>query len=62
MHERIEMSGRRFDRLRVVAYAGNYTSVPGHASALWRCRCGCGREVTVRGPSLRASLGNQSMD
>lgn len=50
----IDLKGMTFGRLEVLeragtAYTPNFTAVP-----LWRCRCECGKEVIVRGMSLRS--------
>lgn len=42
-------SGTRFGRLTVLAFAGN----DGRKSALWLCRCDCGKETTPMGAHLR---------
>ena len=49
MREKIDMTGRVIGRLLVIEECGR----DAHGQALWRCRCECGNEVTVRGDSLR---------
>ena len=49
MTEKIDMTGRTVGRLLVIEECGR----DAHGRALWRCRCECGNEVTVRGDSLR---------
>jgi len=48
----IDLVGRVFGRLRVVARAGSTDSTP--ARPLWRCRCSCGSEAIVRAAYLLA--------
>jgi hypothetical protein len=52
MSKRIDLAGRRFGRLVAIEFAG---VAPGAVSkpALWKCRCDCGREKTIRGEALR---------
>ena len=50
MPEKIDMTGRGIGRLLVIEECGR----DAHGQALWRCRCECGNEVTVRGDSLRS--------
>jgi hypothetical protein len=45
MAKLIELTGKRFGRLRVAAYAGHYR---------WLCRCDCGRCVIVTATNLRS--------
>lgn len=49
MRKKIDMTGRPIGRLTVIEECGRAS----HGEALWRCRCECGNEVTVRGSSLR---------
>ena len=44
-----DITGQRFGRLIVVEKAGNDR----RGAAMWRCRCDCGGERTVRGSDLR---------
>lgn len=47
-----DMTGKKFNRLTVINREG--THVSGRSKlALWRCKCECGKEVVVRGSSLR---------
>lgn len=50
MPEKIDMTGRIIGRLTVIEECGRYA----RRQALWRCRCECGNEVTVRGDNLRS--------
>ena len=50
MPEKIDMTGRGIGRLLVIEECGR----DAHGQALWRCRCECGNEVTVRGGDLRS--------
>lgn len=43
-----DLTGDRFDRLRVVEFAG----LDHRRKAKWRCKCDCGTEVVVLGVSL----------
>jgi hypothetical protein len=47
--KRIDLTGQRFFRLTVVSFAG----VNRRGQALWRVRCDCGTERSVRGDNLR---------
>lgn len=48
---RIEVIGKKFGRLTVISYAGN--DGPPAFRLLYRCRCDCGREKTIRGRHVR---------
>jgi len=50
----IDITGERFGRLTVLRFAGYY-SAPNcwNRTGLWECQCDCGKEVIVRGTSLR---------
>lgn len=50
MSERINMVGWRFGRLTVIGFDG----LDNRGAALWRCRCDCGTERTIRGGRLRS--------
>lgn len=47
----IDLTGRHFGRLEVIARAGSRRRV-GRTDALWLCRCECKREVVVLGMNL----------
>ena len=49
MPKKIDMTGRPIGRLLVIEECGR----DARGEALWRCRCECGNEVTVRGGGLR---------
>lgn len=49
MAEKIDMTGLPIGRLTVIEECGRGAN----GEVLWRCRCECGNEVTVRGASLR---------
>ena len=49
MPKYVDITGKRFGRLEVLGYAGNNK----HGSALWRCKCDCGKETVVIGAMLR---------
>ena len=44
----IDLTGRTFRELTVIRRDGSDR----HGAAMWRCRCSCGREKTVRGYNL----------
>lgn len=50
MGARIDMTGRRFGRIRVLEYAGT-DMVTGRC--MWRCVCDCGTEFLADGSNLR---------
>jgi hypothetical protein len=45
----IDLTGQRFGRLVVAAFAGRHSG----RQALWRCHCDCGNISTVHGVNLR---------
>ncbi|MGW3813444.1 hypothetical protein [Streptomyces sp. NPDC005046] len=49
MSKKIDMTGRVYERLTVIAAAGKTK----HGQYMWRCRCECGDETTVPGGDLR---------
>lgn len=49
MKQRIDLTGKRFNRLVVLEYC----NPDAQRRSVWRCRCDCGKEVLVRGESLR---------
>lgn len=49
MSDKVDMTGRVIGRLLVIEECGR----DARGRALWRCRCECGTEVTVRGDHLR---------
>ena len=50
----IDLVGRVFGRLQVVARAGSTDRTP--ARPLWRCRCACGNEPIVLAAYLLAAV------
>lgn len=44
-----DLTGRTFGRLTVLGPAGSSSGKPA-----WLCRCGCGKEIIVRGDHLRS--------
>jgi len=48
-HNRIDLMGRKFGKLQVVADGGRSP----RGESLWLCRCDCGTETTVGGYDLR---------
>jgi hypothetical protein len=51
MGKRIDLKGRRFNRLLVIAYAGTIGK-PNCREATWQCKCDCGNTTTVRAGDL----------
>ena len=51
MRKKIDMTGRVIGLLTVIEECGR----DARGKVLWRCRCECGNEVTVRGDSLRSA-------
>jgi hypothetical protein len=49
----IDMIGKQIGRLTVVALAGRKIYSSGSSVILWKCRCSCGNETTVRSGALR---------
>lgn len=49
----IDLTGQQFGRLTVIQRAGRKCSPSGACQRRWRCRCECGRTVTLRGDHLR---------
>ena len=52
MRPAINLVGRLFGRLTVIAREGSAGQAP--RRPLWRCRCSCGSELVVRAASLLA--------
>jgi hypothetical protein len=52
MRPAINLAGRIFGRLTVIAREGSTGRAP--RRPLWRCRCSCGGELVVRAASLLA--------
>ena len=50
VHNFKDITGQRFGRLMVLAYAGR---LPGHNESAWLCLCDCGSEVVVSKSPLR---------
>ena len=48
MQRMIDHTGEQFGRLTVIEYAGKNK----HGQPMWRCRCDCGKEITVRADGL----------
>jgi hypothetical protein len=49
----VGLTDRQFGRLKVIEQGGWHTYASGsNREAKWRCRCACGKEVTVRGADL----------
>ena len=56
----IDLTGKRFGRLKVLRRNGSTPVTRTHSGgfAKWLCQCKCGNQVTVRGVSLRAGRAN----
>jgi hypothetical protein len=52
-HNSINEIGNKYGMLTVIEYAGSNEQGT-HRTALWNCRCDCGRYIIARGESLRA--------
>lgn len=50
MPPKVDLTGKTFGRLAVIAEAGRSNT----GKVLWRCRCECGNETTVIGGDLRS--------
>jgi hypothetical protein len=46
----IDLEGKCFGRLEVFRFVG----IDGRGEARWRCRCSCGKTVTITGYSIRS--------
>lgn len=53
MSKLIDLTGMRFERLSVLYRDGTYISKRGNTEPLWKCKCNCGKEISVRGSMLR---------
>lgn len=47
MSKVVDLTGRRFGRLTVLAFAGLACNANGRSRASWICRCDCGTERTI---------------
>lgn len=52
MSRKIDISGKSFNRLKVIEYAG----VDSRQESMWKCLCDCGTVVEVRSSSLRTGV------
>ena len=50
MGYKVDLTGQKFNRLTVLAYAG----VKGRRRSMWLCRCDCGKALEVDGPHLKS--------
>ena len=48
MSKRIDLTGQKFERLKVIRYAGTKKGC-----ALWECQCKCGKKIITKGKYLR---------
>lgn len=56
MSKRLDLTGKRFERLLVMGRAADYISPKGEVQIRWKCKCDCGAEVIVRRCHLTAGL------
>lgn len=49
MSKRIDLTGQKFERLKVISYAGTDK----RGKALWKCECKCGQTVVVSATNLK---------
>lgn len=53
MSKLIDLTGKTFERLRVVERAGSYINVDGmNCAAQWLCECECGNQTIVLARNL----------
>lgn len=52
--KRIDLSGHRYGKFRVVEYARTHTTKSGSKIAVWRCQCDCGNYAEVYACNLRS--------
>ncbi len=53
MPTRIDLTGRRFGRLRVLGYLRSVRGRTNGVWTIWKCRCACGVVKSVEGGALR---------
>lgn len=56
MGKLIDLTGKKFGRLRVVNRADDYISPKGYVAVNWLCKCDCGNTPIVRGCNLKSGL------
>ena len=49
----IDLANKKFEKLTVIKREKDITERNGKKSVAWLCRCDCGKEIIVRGSSLR---------
>lgn len=49
---KVDLTGKKFGRLRVLSYEGRRPGSSG-GDSLWKCRCICGNETVVKGYNLK---------
>ena len=52
----IDLTGMKFERLKVIKRANNHIQPNGNIVVMWECECECGNKVIVRGISLRKGI------
>ena len=53
---KIDLTGQRFGRLTVVAFAGTRRKPSGASVRYWRCRCDCGEVLEAIADNLRGGI------
>lgn len=56
MSKRLDLVGRRFERLKVVAFAGTREDARGRRRSTWTCACDCGAEHVADGTALKLGM------
>lgn len=56
-HKFINLTGRKFGRIRVVSFAGKFGNRP---RSFWNCVCDCGNHKVINGGSLPCKNGTRS--
>lgn len=51
---KIDLTGKRFGNLVVIAEADDYVSPKGYKKKMWTCICDCGLETIVMGSHLKS--------
>lgn len=55
----IDLTGKQFGRLQVLAFAGRYAQPSGAVRYSWECRCECGNVSNIDGGRLRGGKSTQ---
>lgn len=54
MGKYIDLTGRQFGKLKVIARGEDYVSPKGYVAVNWVCQCQCGNTTVVRGCNLKS--------